>query len=835
MTITQNQTNFTSGEISPILSGRTDVARYLNGAKEITNAVPLIYGGAKRRDGTRFVAEALPAASAVRIIRYVFNRDQSYLLIIGGGMMRICKDGSLIAGADGGPYQIEVPWSDEDLSAITFAQSGDSMFLAHRSYHPQRLRRYAHDFWVLADAPFVAYPVSEIGTTMNEPLTLSSAGEGVLRTFTSVGFIGGDVGRHISERGGGLARITGFSSPTVVQATIIKEFSSASVNAGEWTIDGSPQLALTPSAANPVGAIIDLTASGTVGIGTTYAVAQVWNDSNNDTFIRTATAHGLSAGATFILAGMVCSDATAPDKYNRGYTVSSVPSPDVIRLAARVYYYGGLPGFAGAGSASSPQIWTGDLIGLGSLYGSNVTGGAAAWRPTDVGAVVKINGGAARITKFKSPLVVEASIESSMTSIVTAIKNAWSLEYPVWNAGDYPGAVSIYEQRLIFGGSHSFPSSVWMSVIGEYLNFVAGTQDSDGLSLTVASDEVADIRHLSQTKALIALSSGGEFTFFGGVEKPITPTNVQVKNQSPYGCSQVRPARIGNELYFMQRAGRKLRAMAYKFDSDSFGAPDLSVFGEHLTEGGVVDMAYQQEPLSVLWVLRADGVLTSVTIDRDQDVVAWARHDLGGIVESVASIPADGRDDLYIVVRREVNGVQVRYVERMDESAGMDASITGAVDVPTAVWGGLDHLEGKEVLIRADDSMVTPRVVSGGQVTLERAVSDVEIGLAFTPRIVALTPEMVGQTGSSQGKAMSAREVTLRVHETKGLRVNGQEVAFRRLVPGNLDVPVEPFTGLKKIECSGWDRGKNEITVEGIPGEPFHLLGIIRELQVQGG
>jgi hypothetical protein len=293
----------------------------------------------------------------------------------------------------------------------------------------------------------------------------------------------------------------------------------------------------------------------------------------------------------------------------------------------------------------------------------------------------------------------------------------------------------------------------------------------------------------------------------------------------------VRPQRIGNELYFMQRAGKKMRAMAYKFDSDSFGAPDLSVFGDHLTSAGVVDMAYQQEPNSVLWVVMADGSLRSVTIERDQDVVAWARHDVGGAVESVACVPAEGRDDVYLAVRREINGESVRYIERMNGTAGMDASITGEQETPTDTWDGLDHLEGEDVLVRADGSLLPVVRVTGGQVVLQKPASVVEIGLPFTPRVEMLTPEMMAQTGSAQGNSIRVGEVSLRVHETRGAKVNGDFLPFRSM-SSTLDEALPVFSGIKRIEALGWARGESSLVIEGLPGEPFHLLAVIRKLQV---
>jgi hypothetical protein len=458
---------------------------------------------------------------------------------------------------------------------------------------------------------------------------------------------------------------------------------------------------------------------------------------------------------------------------------------------------------------------------------------ASGWRAADVGKYVKINGGLVQITAFTSSLVVRGSIKAALTSIVGSTANAWSLEASVWNATDgYPSTGTLYEQRLACAGSRNYPQTVWLSRTGEYLNFELGTKDDDAMSFTVASDQINPVSHLAQIKVLIALTYGGEFSLSGGVEKPIAPTNIQVKNQSVYGCNKVRPVRIGNELYFIQRSDRKVRAMAYKYDSDAYGAPDMSVLSEHATISGIVDMAYQQEPESILFLARADGVLATLTVDRDQDVVGWARQITDGSYESVATIPNTSGEEAFALVSRTVNGSVVRYVERFAAGVYVDAGVV-AVSVPGAtVWGGLDHLEGKTVDVVADGVPMQQQVVASGQITIPRDAFTVQIGLPYRTKIKTLTPEVQGSTGSAQGNSMKVGEITLRFLETVGCEVNGQPIAFRVLGSNVLNHPAQPFTGDHRIENLGWDRGQASITIEQNQPLPFHLLCVIKKISI---
>lgn len=484
----------------------------------------------------------------------------------------------------------------------------------------------------------------------------------------------------------------------------------------------------------------------------------------------------------------------------------------------------------------SPQ--TPNTLSAFSPVGATVTMTLTAdgWRPSDVGKFVKINSGLMEITAFTDAKVVSALIRVAATSITAAPANAWTLESSVWNDTDgYPGTGTLFEQRLHVGGSPNFPQTIWESKTGESLNFELGTKDDDATSFTVSSDQINPILHLAQVKTLVALTYGGEFTITGGIEKPITPTNIQVKNQSVYGCNRVRPVRIGNELYFVQRAGRKLRAMAYKYDSDAYGSPDMSVLSEHITESGIISMAYQQEPESILFMPRADGVMATMTVDRDQDVIGWARQTTDGAYESVASIPVEGGDQIWAVVRRVINGQTVRHIERFVEGCQVDDGIAATSVGGQATWSGLGHLEGKTVDIVADGVVMEQQVVAGGQITLPRSAFDVQIGLPFVTRVKTLTPEVQGGTGTAQGNSMRIGEITLRFLNTTGCKVKGsggidQTISFRNLGEDVLDQPPPNFSGVKRLENLGWERGEAQLEIIQDQPLPFHLLSVIKKM-----
>lgn len=813
------QTNFTAGEISPRLVGRTDIDRYNNAAKLLQNAYPVIHGGAKRRDGTRFVAATKYSGSKKsRLIPFIFSRDDAYMLEFGDSYLRVFKNGASLG------VEVASPYTESMLADIDYVQGADTMFLAHPSVPIQRLRRFADVTWDLSAAPFLTTPFDEQGHALAANLTLSAATVGTGRTVTADAgvFLPSDVGRNLLC-GSGLAVVTGYTSATVLTVTVSIAFASTSLANGTWLLDASPQAILKPSAKDPVASSIDLQAALT-------RAATLTLSAKTGAITITASAGVFAAG----------------DVGKTIYADSGVVAISGFTSATQV-----------SGTTSSDFAATSYATGGWGITDS-------AWRAEDVGKFVRINGGLCKITAFTSASSVKATVLTALTGTVASPPLAWSLESSVWSAANgYPRTLTLHEQRLVAAGSTKYPQTIWGSRTGEYLDFTKGTADDDSYSFTIANDEINPISYVASLRNLIVHTYGGEFSLQGGVEKPITPTNVRIRPESAHGSKGVRPVLIGKESVFVQRAGRKVRAMGYGYDIDGYRAPDLSVLAEHITQTtdgiGVTGLAYQQEPDLLLWAVRSDGVLLSCTIDREQSVIGWARHYTDGAFESVATIPAGDREQTWAIVRRTVNGTVVRYVERFDETfepllaaapSGyppltpnpvFGCTVDCALSVDNAagqtVFTGLGHLEGKTVAVLADGAVMSNQVVTGGQITLPRKAYRTLIGLPFVTKITLLSPEIGTGTGTAQGNSMRTSELTLRLLNTLGAKVMDEEghtqvIPFRQFGPDVLDQPPEAKTQNVRIELLGWERGRSGVTVVQEQPLPLHLLAAVRKFQV---
>lgn len=716
-----NQTNFTSGEITPKCFGRVDISRYQNGALSLENMLVTIHGGAFRRYGSGMQAPAKFPDRFCRMIPFVFSTTTAYMLEFGHQYVRFFNQGGGQIMNGGVPLELATPYTEDMLREMDYTQGADTMLLFHPQVYPQSLRRLAAATWTIGNAPFTTLPFDEVGDRFNLTLTISDKTPGTGRTLTASGgaFLAGDIGRRITVDGGS-ALITGITSASIVTGTVTAEFASTAVAANQWVLRDSPQTTLTPTNLSPVG------------------------------------------------------------------------------------------------------------------NGTALTAGTNAFRASDVGKFISLNGGLIRLTVFTDAQHMSGLIVQVMDSAVGAPAGSWKLMGQSWNQYDgYPRTGEFYEQRLVLAGSPSYPQTLWGSKTGLFFDFTIGTEDDDSYAFTLPSTgKINPITRMSAVSVLLMLTYGGEYTASGGVEKPLTPTNPQLKPRTRYGCNTVKPVQIGEELFYVTRTGKKVRAMSYNYTSDSFPSPNVTTLAEHITSAGVVDMAYQQEPDGRLWCVRADGLLATLTIDRDEGVTAWSPQSTDGLYESVASIPNNGIDEVWVSVQRTIDGAVTRYIERFDEALAMDSAILGTDVAGKTAWTGLDHLEGKMVHALTDGTFAGGFTVTDGQIELGRAAKSVQIGLPYTGRLIPLRPEIQTGVGSAQGNNMNTSQVSVLLHNTIGGTINDQALTQRKFGSELLDEALAEYSGLDHVGLSGWERGDSPIVLEQAEPLPFHVLAVIRKFTV---
>ena len=462
--------------------------------------------------------------------------------------------------------------------------------------------------------------------------------------------------------------------------------------------------------------------------------------------------------------------------------------------------------------------------------------------------------GWARITGFTSSTEVSAEVISRMPNGVVGSGNTttrWA--FSRWSATrGYPSHVGFFRERLTF----STGQILNFSVSGDFENFAARNPSGEiapdqAITIEISSDTVNDVQWLAPSDGLLIGTSGGEFVCSElTTDEVFGPGNVKIAEQSQYGSRSVVPVRVGTAVLFIQRAGRKLRELQYEFASDRFSSTDLTVLSEHITESGVTDLVFQQEPHSIIWACKADGELIGFTFNRNQDVLGWHRHPVGGdgVVECLEVIPSPQgtQDDLWMVVRRTINGQTKRYIEKLEEDFIESTDIEDAFFVdsgltyngaPTDTLSGLDHLEGEEVAVLADGS-AHPRVtVDSGSITLQREASVVHAGLPFDSLLQTMRIEAGAQDGTAQGKTKRITKAVFRFLSTVGAQAgdtedNLDDIQFRR--PSDpMDQAIQPFTGDKLVEWPGSYDFDGYLIVKQEQPLPMTVLAIMPQVLTQ--
>jgi len=351
---------------------------------------------------------------------------------------------------------------------------------------------------------------------------------------------------------------------------------------------------------------------------------------------------------------------------------------------------------------------------------------------------------------------------------------------PFLGAGNYPAAVSYFEQRRVFGGTLNAPQTIWMTKSGteSNLNYSVPTRDDDSITFRVAAREANTIRHVVPLANLILLTSSAEWRVTSINTDAITPSSISVKPQSYIGANNAQPVVVNNNLIFAAARGGHVRELAYSMQVGGYLTGDLSIRAPHLFDNfEIQDMAFAKAPQQVIWFISSTGKLLGLTYVPEHLVGAWHQHDTDGAFESVCVVAEGSEDVPYVVVRRTVGGQTRRYVERMASRAFVNPADAFFVDcgltysgAPADEISGLGHLEGKTVSILADGAVHPQRVVTGGAITLDVEASKVHVGLPITADLQTL-PMAFESEGYGQGRMKNVNQVWLRVFRSSGIFV----------------------------------------------------------------
>ena len=765
--------SFTGGEISPSLRSRADLVKYTSGLALCQDMIVRSHGGAYSRPGTKYIGDVDDETRRPRLIPFSFNTEQTYILVFEHLKMRVIRDGGYVLdGVGPAIYEIATPYQESDLARLIFTQDADVMTITHPDYDPRDLSRTGDDSWSLDvidfDPPIL--PPSFTSDSVATITGITQANPATVTTSAAHGFTTDDV--VFIESVGGMTELNDRGFRIVVTSTtefqLIGEDSSgygAYTSGGTATKgglvafgDGAGDFDKTYSyVVTAVGADGESVASvsntiTTASLSVTAAVRLTWEAVDKAQYYRV---YKDPSNGTGIYGWIGDSKTTQFDDYNIAPVTSDAPPEDRVPFKAVSATITGV-------TQANPAVVTAASHGFSDGQNVEITG---------VAGMTELNGNTYVITVIDDD---SFSLNNTDSSAFTAYTSGGTAT----RTNNRPSSVTYYQQRRVFANTREEPQTVFTTQIGVYdsLRSSVPARDDDAVTFTIKGREVNEIRHMVDIDGLVLLTSGAEWRVTEGQDQVLTPSTVGARIQSYYGASWVPPQIIGDTVIFIQEKGARVRDIKYEFVDDKYSGTDLSIMAEHLFEDiEIEEITYSQEPFSIIWMVRNDGRVLGLTYQREHQVWAWHQHDFGGVVESIASISEDGRDAVYMVVKRTINGSDVRYIERMEPRYTSAAEDVWAVDSGLQYDGaaittisGLDHLEGESVAVVADGNEVKNLTVSGGQITLPRAASKVVAGLAFTPVIELLDMDTSSTAETLKGREVSVSRVIIEVEKSRG-------------------------------------------------------------------
>ena len=414
------------------------------------------------------------------------------------------------------------------------------------------------------------------------------------------------------------------------------------------------------------------------------------------------------------------------------------------------------------------------------------------------------------------PIRVTRTSHTSWTAVNIAFDNIPQYDFgsgveDVWSdTKGWPATATFWQQRLWFGGSKHRPQTVWASKISGFFDFDLGTGfDADAIEYTVDNDQINGIVNILAGRSLQVLTSGGEYFTPLVLNTAVTPKTIALERASRHGSSRVRPVNSDGATIFADKSGAVIREYLFLDIEQSYITDDISFLSEHLIQSPVCSALQSSSELSgeySFWV-NSNGTMAVLNRRRAQKFLAWSLWETKGEYEQVAVVD----DYVYVTCKRNVNGAEVRFIEKFDSDYYTDAGTILSAPTTTS-WGGLGYLEGEDVNVRSQDGYpLLPNTVDSGGIVTEKEQDSIEVGLPWSLVIRTMPPQMGFNSGKNLvGNKRRILSVNFNLLNSNGFVVSTKnskyDVVMDKLGELFFNKTPNKFTGWKKVYVRGFSR-----------------------------
>ena len=823
---------------------RSDIEKYASGCRILDNMIPLIYGPVTRRPGTLYIADVDDHDVKSRIVSFIYSADIAYKLEFSDKVINIYYEDTLIEA------DIVTPYAEADLFQLQVKQSADVMWIVHPSYAPRKLSRVSATDFTLSEIVFESGPfIRRNDIEEEDDVTIAITGYTVATVTDGIA-------------GAGVFTIT-MDNATLATAAVLllpenKTFYITSATAD--TIDG----------AYTVDTLRATTAVGTTL--TVYPTEAVDSDpaDNGQIMFDGGTVTLTASSPTFVTGDSGHTDALFKLTHKREKTITK-GSGTAVGIIGEAIDVKGTWTFNTTGhwaqTVEIQRMEDGTNWETFRTYVSTIIGGIGS-RNVQKSDVEEVNGVQYRMYvsavdatagTCTADFTVDASTQDSIfkitatasTTSATATAIIASPEHTAtkrWAEGSwsevrgYPSAITFFEERSVYGFSTKDPQDIWLSYTGRYEDFDAGVNDADSFTLTLPTANRG--RWLGSLGTLAAGTSGDEWRVKAPLDEALTPKNWDMKQQTAHGSADIQAMAVNEAVLFVDYVARKVREFTFNDPKQKYVSPDLTSLAEDITSGGITSLAVQKNPDSIIWfTIKNSPYLISMTYEREQNVVAWSNHPLGGggIAESVCVTPGTTEDIVTLTAKFTINSSTKRFI--LDMQPRDFGSVTdptncffvdaGIIDTEGDVTiTGLGHLEGKDVSVLVNGAVQASKVVSDGEITIDEIGNRVVVGLPLTYKVSPMRMDINTQTGTTLGEVKNISKLYISFFATGNARYGDDEdtydIPFR--TEEDYGSPPNLFTGFKEVDFDGGFTTDYTIIISGSDPLPCTIRAIVASI-----
>lgn len=798
------QPSFSSGELSQSLHSRIDIDKYQTGLKTCRNFLINLSGGVSRRTGTKYVATTKTEGDSVRLLPFEASSEDTYVLEFGDYYCRFYKDnGQIITTLDdvdawetGTVYVVgnfikedsEIYYCITDHTSGTFAiDLAAEKWLLQSIYELPTIYKESE----VKDLKFIQSADTMFLAHPDHPIYEISRYGDVDWTFSIYDYdvppfmLSNQVTTHTMQ----VSAVTG----TGINLTSTDDYFDAEQIGSYFKIyhdiDGQ-------SVKSTFGA---------TGQSTTIQCKGAWR-------IK-------SFGTTCNL------DVSVEKSIDNGSNWTTVRS--FTMLNTEIDTYGNIDDFC--------------LIRLNCTSWTVGNTMVLTTDPFNQPGIIKLTA----VTTTKAAVGTVIQLFASTGTSDDWAESSWS------TYRGFPSALTFFQDRLCFASTYAEPQTIWASKTGDYYNFDVSDPlvDSDRISIQLASKKLNGINNLVFLNNIIALTSSGEWRVGAADSGAITPTNVSASVQGNRGSSSLSPVQIGNKVIYLQPSSSILRDLGYNYDSNSFTGDNISVLSSHLFKGyTIVDIDYQEEPNSIIYLIRSDGKLLTCTYMKEQEIIGFSWHDTQGTFENIAIITHENKKQVWVCVKRgDSRFIEVLQDEEEDvvDQWYLDSAL-GYDSTATDTFAGLEHLEGIEVNALADGNVVKGLTVTSGEVTLPYEAERVIVGLRYISDFESLPITLQSDEGTTKDKKIRIPELAMVFENTRGGYVGDPDVGtitddshVNTLNESintrtHMDLGISLFSGQVKFNLNSSHGKDRKIFYRQYDPLPVNILAIITKIVVGG-